>query len=492
MTAHEVQAVDLFCGAGGTSSGLAVACRALGVSVRLVAINHWDVAIASHRANHPWAEHLCAKIESVDPTEVVPDGRLDLLVASPECTHFSTARGGMPKLDQKRASPWYILPWLSRLYVRAVLIENVPEFRTWGPLGADGQPLKSRKGETFKSFVHAIQSHGYIVSYRVLNAADYGDATSRRRLFILARRGNRLIGWPRQTHSKDGKVPGTRAWRAAREIIDWTIEGRSIFTRRRPLAAATMRRILAGLDRFGGEELRPFLVVLRGTEASRIEEPVPGIAANGNHMGVAELFLIQLTHGGRVMSVDDPLPTITTAHRGETGLVQPFILPPAGFHQEGGNHNPPRSVEDPLQTVTQRGGGHLVEPFLVPNFGERMGQEPRVHSVDEPLPAVTSHGAGGLVQGILVQYNGQSGAHSVEEPVPALTTRDRLALVQPVLNGYTLDIRFRMLQPRELAGAMGFGPGYAFTGTREDVVRQIGNAVAVNVAAALCRSLLGG
>lgn len=572
----DVEAVDLFCGAGGTSSGLAEACLDLNVNVHLTAINHWEIAVASHRANHPWATHLCQRVESTDPTEVVPSGRLDLVVASPECTHFSTARGGKPIQDQKRASPWYVLPWLSRLYVKAALIENVPEFQTWGPLGADGRPMKSRKRETFKAFIHAIEAHGYTVSYRVLNAADYGDATSRKRLFILARRGNHLIQWPQQTHSKGGKVKGTKPWRAAREIIDWSIEGKSIFERERPLAPATMRRILAGLERFGGPDLQPFLVIMRGTEARQIDasaksidDPVPGISANGNHVGFAEPFVLGQQSGSAPRSVADPLPTIATGgaiskvdafllttdrigtdktpgtnrslprsvedpvptitgrprvglvepfmvrtgytggksgrparglhgvdepmptqtSRDETALVQPFILPPLGYHHRDGKANKPRSVDEPLQTITRRGGGHLVSAHIQSHFGEREGQEPRVHSVNQPLPTVTSREPA-LVEGVLVQYNGQSTASSIEDPVPTLTTKDRLALVQPVLNGWKLDIRFRMLQPHELAGAMGFKPDYQFTGNRQEVVRQIGNAVAVNMAKALCLSLL--
>jgi DNA (cytosine-5)-methyltransferase 1 len=177
---------------------------------------------------------------------------------------------------------------------------------------------------------------------------------------------------------------------------------------------------------------------------------------------------------------------------GAVGFVEAgFILPPEGVHRG----NLPRSLEDPLQTITQRGGGHLVQ-FLIPHFGEREGQAPRTHDLAEPLPAVTGHGAGALVEAepFLVRYHGNGGAHSVEDPMPALTTRDRVGLVQPVrmlvVNGMALDLRFRMLQPHELAGAMGFPAGYKFQGTRRDVVRQIGNAVEVNMARALCTSLL--
>lgn len=557
---RRVVAVDLFCGAGGTSKGLARACERLRAKVDLVAINHWPRAIATHTKNHPWARHVCASAETLDPREVVPRGKLDILVASPECVHFSTARGGRPVEDQKRASAWQLLRWLELLQVESLLVENVPEFKTWGPVGRRGRPLKKMKGKTYQAWLAAIQSLGYNVEARVLNAADHGDATSRRRLFVLARRGRRQVTWPQPTHSKDGGN-GTEKWRAAREIIDWSLVGKSIFKRKRPLAAATMRRIIAGLEKFGGPELKPFLVILRGTGTVRsVEDPAPSVTAGGNHLGLAEPFILSQASGGAPRPVSEPVPTICAG--GAHALVQPFILPPEGIHRG----NRPRSPDEPLQTITRRGGGHLVEAevadafvmatggptgqmqprgvgeplrtiipnnrlnvfraFIVPQYGEREGQKPRTHSVDAPLPAPTSHGAGALVEPFiigaggparqgdiprsvdgplttvlaenhkalvepyLVQYNGQSEAHSIEGPLPTITTRDRIGLVQPVVGDKMLDIRFRMLQPHELSAAMGFESDYAFTGTKQEVVRQIGNAVAVHMAEALCTSLL--
>ena len=273
----------------------------------------------------------------------------------------------------------------------------------------------------------------------------------------MARRGNRPIVWPRPLYSRGGKASGTRPWRAARDIIDWSLKGRSIFDRERPLAPRTLARILEGLRRFGGEELRPFLVLME--------------------------------RGGGTRGVDEPIPTITTARGCSMGVAEPFILAPDGVF--GGNA--PHAVDDPLPTITAgRGGGHLIEPFLVPNFGERDGQTPRCHSVGNPLPSVTSHGAGAVVEPFLTSYYGTSTVSSVDVPVPTVTTRDRFALVQPVINGRALDIRFRMLEPKELAAAMGFPADYTFSGNRTDVVRQIGNAVAVQTARWLCLSVLGG
>ncbi len=199
-----LRAADLFSGAGGTSSGLSAACQSLGLKLDLLAVNHWPIAISSHSKNHELARHLCASLDSVDPRQVVPGGRLDLLIAAPECIFHSRARGGKPINDQLRASPWLILRWLEAIHVEAFLIENVPDFRRWGPLGANGKPLKRRKGETYRAFLTALRALNYTVEDRVLRACDYGDPTIRERLFIIGRRGQKPIRWPEPTHSPDG------------------------------------------------------------------------------------------------------------------------------------------------------------------------------------------------------------------------------------------------------------------------------------------------
>ena len=449
-----VHAADLFCGAGGTSTGLARACRSLGLELDLLGVNHWKVAIETHTRNHPWARHICQRVEALSPREAVPGGRLDLLVASPECTFHSVARGGRPINDQLRASPWHLLPWLQELVVDSVLIENVPEFQNWGPLTVKGTPMKQQTGETFKAWVGAIRSLGYNVDWKVLNAADYGDATSRRRFFLQARRGRTPVVWPVPSHSRGGRMPGTKRWRAAREVIDWSLKGESIFGRKRPLAPKTIERILEGLRRFGGPQLQPFLVGAGGPSGA-----------------------------GSTRSLDEPMPTVLKENH--HALVEPFIVP--NFGERPGQAPRTHSVDEPLPAPTSHGAGALVEPFLLPLEGVYGGNAPR--GLGDPLPTITQRGGGSLVEPYLVQYNGMSGAHPVSQPVPALTTHDRLGLVMPVVDGYTLDIRFRMLQPHELARAMGFD-GYEFTGSRTEVVKQIGNAVATHIAEALCRSLL--
>lgn len=448
-------AADLFCGAGGTSTGLARAAGSLGRRLRLTAVNHWERAVETHAANHPAAAHHCEDLTTLDPRKAVPGGRLDILVASPECTHHSVARGGMPVNDQNRASAWCVLRWATALRIDRILIENVPEFVTWGPIGTNGRPLRSKRGETFGAFVKGLESLGYRVEWRVLNAADFGGATTRKRLFVQAVLGRRSIRWPNRTHEPnpaDGLFGVLPKWRAAREVIDWRLAGGSIFDRKRPLSANTLKRIEAGLRKFGGSAAEPFIVMLNG----------------GGRLGE-----------GGVKSVDDPMPTVLTRDR--LAVIEPFILPPEGIHRG----NAPRSVETPMQTVTAgRGGGCVVQPFIVPQFS---GNGPR--SVDQPAPTLTTTSRGvGLCEPFMVPYYGTGEADGVNDPMRTITTRDRLGLVCP--DGFRRDILFRMLQPHELAAAMGFPTGYRITGNRAEQVRQIGNAVEVNTAAALAAAML--
>jgi DNA (cytosine-5)-methyltransferase 1 len=443
-----IQIADLFCGAGGESTGIVDACQAAGRPVELLAVNHWDIAIETHSRNHPDAHHLCETLQAVDPLRAVPGRRLNLLWASPECTHHSNARGGRPCSDQSRASAWLLLKWLQELYVEHVIIENVPEWLNWGPLDARGNPLASGRGKTFQAFVQAMRSLGYRVDWRILNAADYGAPTTRRRLFVQARRIAGAIRWPEPSHAEhslsDALIPDSRRpWVPAREIIDWSVIGQSIRERSRPLAPATLRRIETGIRRYWGEWAEPFLVILRGTSNTRaVNQPLPTITAGGGHIGLVTPFVTQSEHGNRVHDIAQPMPTITCSSRG-FGLVEPLIL-------------------------------HQMTPG-------------RTRTVAEPLPTITTRSAHGLVEPFIVQYYGQGDARSVRAPLDTVTCTDRFGLVE---GDAQLDIRFRMLQPHELAAAQGFPSGYWFAGNRSDQVRQIGNAVPCPVAAALCREVV--
>jgi len=215
--------------------------------------------------------------------------------------------------DQSRATAWAILRWAEALYIDNIIIENVREFKTWGPLGADGRPLKSKRGHTYNAFLDALRALGYTVEDRILNAANYGDPTTRERLFIMARRGGRKIVWPVQTHGSDPLFKKLKPWNAARGIIDWSIPGASIFSRKRPLAPATLARIEAGLKKFGGKNAEPFLVILRNHCSSRsLNEPLPTLAARGQHFALCEPFVLGQQSGATARSVENPLPTIAT------------------------------------------------------------------------------------------------------------------------------------------------------------------------------------
>lgn len=594
-----IKAADLFCGAGGASTGLVRAAQACGFNVDLLAVNHWPTAVETHSLNHPGVRHLCEAVDKINPREAVPGGRLHLLLAGPECTHHSTARGGRPINDQSRTSAWHILKWAQELYIDTILIENVPEFRQWGPLGANGRPMKSKKGQTYRAFLDALRSLGYRVEDREVCCADYGDPTTRRRLFVLAQRGQKRVAFPSPSHSRTGGrtlFGKTAKWRAAREIIDWQLEGQSIFHRKKPLAPATMARIVAGLEKFGTPQLQPFIVVLRNHMAGRsVDAPLPTLSAQGQHVGlcepflvannannaphstddplgavtggnrhyVVEPFLVDAAHGNdaksgspasRTKSLDDPIGTVTGSNR--FAVVQPYVL-----GQQTGSVA--RSTEQPLPTVSTDGAIALIEPFLVPMYGERPTQEPRTHSVDEPVPTIPASGGGkfgvvepfilqtshgqrvhdienplptvttarggdfavvepyivqtaerrresvdsvddplrtvtamggrcfGLAEPFITKYNGTAKtAQSVADPLDTISTRDRFGLVQPVIDGYVLDIRFRMLQPHELAAATSFPKEYQFCGKKEDVVKQIGNAWPGETAKALCQEII--
>lgn len=518
-----IHAVDLFCGAGGTSTGLMQACQALGVKLDLFAINHWRIAVETHAQNHPSVNHMCADVDQVNPRKAAKRGGVDLLVASPECTHHSIARGGKPKNEQGRASAWSVLRWIEELQPAEVVIENVREFTWWSPLRKDGRrDGRYRRGSTYEAWLEALRSLGYQVDTQLLICADYGDPTTRLRLFIRARRGWKQPAWPAHTHAKVGN--GLPMWRTAREIIDWKHHGRSIFGRKRPLAENTLKRIEAGIRKFWGKWAEPFLVVLNGGgwqgTARSVDKPCPTVVANGNHVALVEPFLLphrtfknmnadsigkplrtvtghsagfalvepfitSVNHGKdekRNQSPDEPLPTVTGVHG--FGIVEPFITIMKG-------QSTVRSIDEPTPTVTSNPHLYVCEPFLVNYHGDHAGKDDsrrRVKPIGEPRPTVDCANRYGLCAPFLVKFYGTGGAKSVEGPLDAVTTRDRFGLVEP--GEYLLDILFRMLEPMELAKAQGFPGDYRFAGTRRDQVKQIANAVPVNTARELCREAL--
>ncbi len=499
--------VDLFCGSGGTSTALLEVARELGKSSRLYAINHWDVAIATHKANHPGVQHYNSDLQDVDPRTVVPGGWLRLLVASPECTHFSRARGGKPKSNQLRASAKYILRWMRAIDIDDVLIENVPDFLTWGPLhpctcgtgpsAADhangclfGIPDKERKGEYFHRLIRSIRKLGYTVDWRVLNAANYGDPQTRKRLFIICRK-RRPIEWPEQTHHKtSGAMFGDlKPWKTAREIIDWSNRGESIFRRKTPLRPNTMRRIMAGLYKFG---LRPFVIGHPNTthdNLQSVDSPLRTITSQSSDMALAQPFIIQMDQGGYIHDIDKPLPTITSADA--RALVEPYIVPL--------NHGPDArayDIDKPLPTITSVDAWGLIQPYMILlNGTDKRSLDNTAYSIDAPIPTVTGTLHLGIAQPYLVEYHGTGKAHSIDEPLKTLTGTDVFGIAWPLVlkhadKLYLVDIYYRMLMPRELARGQSIPDWYQFVGNREQVVKQIGNAVPRRLAKALIKKLL--
>jgi len=522
---------DLFCGAGGTSTGAIEAVEFLGKSARLTAVNHWPVAIDTHTSNHPGSRHLCTGIDSINPRELFAEDELDLLWASPECTHHSIARGGKPINDQSRATAWCVVRWAEALRPPVILIENVPEFQTWGPIGSNGRPLASKKGATFQAWLEALRSLGYKVDCRMLCAAHYGDPTTRTRLFIQAVRGRRRIVWPNPTHVRNPDLLATRRWVPASATIDWSIPSGSIFERKKPLSPKTMARIMAGLRKFGlkgfivpqfgerqGQEPRthdlgeplptvtshgagalaqPFIVAWdhqSGTGMWSADEPLSTVTTKARH-GVAEPFLVELrgTAPGQIensaKSLDEPCSAVTTsgAHH---ALIEPFLVKTANGESRAGEGSRAKSLAEPMPTICgNRGDMALIEPSLLPQQSDG-----RLRPVSEPVPTVATSGAIALIEPFLVSYYGTGGAKSLDLPMDTVTCKDRLGLVRPVIeiegNRYLLDIRFRMLQPHELAVAQGFPKGYKFSGTKTDQVKQIGNSVPRRLARAIVAAVV--
>lgn len=450
--------LDLFCGGGGTSAGAMEAAEWLGYAPRVIGVNHWDRACETWVLNHPdQPRPLCTGVDSINPRDLYQRGELDLLWASPECTNHSTARGDAEINEQSRATAWCMLRYMDALSPDVVLMENVPQFRNYGPRlrvrkrMPDGtfkrvwRPDPKRRGETFAAICTGMESLGYKVDDRDLCAENYGDPTSRTRLFIQAVRGRRKVVWPNPTHG-EGLLPCV----PAREIIDWSLDCPSIYKRSRPLSSKTMLRIWEGLQRFG---FAPFMTQLHGTTESHlrttalsIEGSVPAVTAKGNHTALAQPFLICMEHKGSVRSIERPMPVITTAKGGAIGFAQPCLLP--------------------------QGGGGVMRP------------------VSDPCPTVATDGAIALVEPFLVKYYGTGKGASIHKPLDTVTARDRFALCKPVIveigpERFMLDIGFRMLKWPELALAQGFRRDYRFAGNQTEAVEQIGNAVPRRLARAL-------
>lgn len=452
---------DLFCGAGGASLGFKKAAKKLGLEYDLKAVNHWEAAVKVHAANFPDAQHVNSSIETVDPRELFPGRRVNLLIAAPECTDHSVAKGGRPVKDQKRASAWHILRWVELLYIDDLLIENVPEFVKWGPCSARGEKIKRLAGTFFETFVNGLRAAGYKVEWRILCAADYGDATTRRRLFIIARRRKAIV-WPVPSHAEH-PTGRQKPWVPALKIIDWSKPGVSIFRRHEyglpPLKKTTIDRILEGIRRYGPREIYPFLVkYFKTNKVSSIKSPLGTVTAGGKHYALCEPMVLphrQFKHHG-VDSIHRPMRTVTANGR-DIALAQPIIVTPGGpsikartvrkplptvtcrdrmavatplivqTDHGGSNGKCVRPATEPAYTITSTGQLAVAYPWILPNLGRT--RENRPQSVKRPLPTVTaSHGAGRLVQSVIVGTGGNKGsakARTVDRPIGTITPDNR-------------------------------------------------------------------
>jgi DNA (cytosine-5)-methyltransferase 1 len=455
--------VDNFAGGGGASTGIE---EAIGRPVD-IAINHSPEAIAMHKANHPRTRHYCENIWEVDPVEACGGRAVGLAWFSPDCTHHSRAKGGKPRKKSIRALAWVVIRWAKKVRPRVIMIENVEEFASWGPLDKDGHPIKSRAGETFTKFVSRLSDLGYQVDVKSLVCADYGTPTTRKRLFLIARRDRHPVVWPEPTHG-DGRPD---EWIPASEIIDWELPCPSIFTRKKPLVEKTMRRIAAGIKRFVIDTGEPFIVPVThagGYNRGRpVQLPLPTVTgANRVEFALVSPSLIKY-HGGedskamRAAGVTTPIATIDTQPR--FGLVSAFLSRYFG-------HSVGQGLDKPAPTVTAGGGGKtalVAATMIQTGYGERPGQAPRALDIERPLGTVVAGGAKHAIVAAFLNkhYTGVVG-HGVEKTLGTVTSWDHhslthLALV--VVKGIPyqiVDIGMRMLQPHELFAAQGFPEDY--------------------------------
>lgn len=444
--ARDLFVVDLFAGGGGASEGIR---RALGRCPD-VAINHDEHSIKMHAKNHPDTRHYQEDVFAVDPVKACGGRRPDLLWMSPDCRHFSRAKGAKPVSAKIRSLAGVGIKWARRVRPRVLCLENVDEFKTWGPLHPPthpdpkkrGRPIKARAGDFFLAWVRAMEALGYVVEWRTLVCADFGAPTTRKRLFLIARLGAAPV-WPEPTHG-----PGRAPYRTAAECIDWSIPVPSIFTLAHPYADATCRRIAAGVVRYLLEDPEPYIVELPGGE--RVS-PSLIQTGYGERKGQAP----------RVLDLHQPLGTVVAGGQ-KHGLVFAWIA-----KHYGGVVGIPPTV--PLSTVTATDHHALVAGSL------------------EPAP-----GRSRQVAAFLTTYYGtRSVGQRLGEPLRTVTTRDRFGLVYVDIGGeqhLLTDIGMRMLQPRELARAHGFGEDYVLEGTKRAQVARIGNSVPVAPVEAIVRA----
>ena len=465
----------------GVSTGFEMA---LGMSPQ-IAINHNRIALGVHEANHPDTVHFVNDVFAVEPHDAVPAGkRVGVFWSSPDCRSFSKARGKAPVSEPVRDLAWVVIKWARAVRPRVICLENVPAFEKWGPVGANGVPVKTRMGETFRAWKRQLENLGYVIDHRVFVAADYGVATTRERFFLVARCDGLPIRWPQPTHAKDMTglfSSDLRPWLTGRDVLDFSLPVHSVFLTqeegkkagvKRPLVEKTMRRIARGMYEKVVETQDPYIVSYYGEkhrdEAFRgrgIDETLP-TQTTANRFGL----VVPLTHAGdnRVYGVDDTLRTITSAHRGEFGFVAP--------------------------TLIQTG------------YGEREGQLPRVPGIHKPLGTIV---ASSSKHAVVTAHLGMADAPAPvmidrsEEVARFLWEHRNFATGDVTLNGAgrvvfegremrIADIGLRMITPREMANSHGFPGTYNIDRTAQGhdltITQQtslMGNSVPPPMAAAI-------
>ncbi len=540
---HGELVIDNFAGGGGASTGIELAT---GYSVD-IAINHDPEAIRMHKANHPNTKHYCENVWAVDPVKVCKGHPVGLAWFSPDCKHFSKAKGGKPKDKNIRGLAWVACRWAGLVRPRVIMLENVEEFKTWGPLNRGHHPIKSKQGKTFEKFVQQLNDLGYEVEFKELIAADYGAPTMRKRFFIIARCDGKPIVWAKPTHapadSAEVKAGLLKPYVGAYTQIDFSRPCPSIFDTSeeikekygiravRPLAEKTMDRIARGLKKFVLDNPEPFIIQCNHGGERRpndIREPMPTITGKHGY-GIVEPYMVQIGQTGfskdRSKDVREPLTTIVSKNehclvsptliqyhsetaqgevRGQTikdpimtvdgsnryGLVTSFLHK----YYDGGYKGAGENIKNPLPTVTAWDHNSVVTANLIQMNNHCDGRDMR-----DPIPTITAgDGHFGEVRAFLIKYYGQGTGQDINEPLDTVTSRDRFGLVTIDGTDYQIvDIGLRMLEPRELYGCQGFPADYIidhdYTGKtypRSEQVRRCGNAVCPPIPAALVRANL--
>lgn len=477
--------VDNFAGGGGASTGIELAT---GHSVD-IAINHDPEAIRMHRANHPSTKHYCESVWDIDPIKVCNEYPVALAWFSPDCKHFSKAKGGKPKDKKIRGLAWVALRWAAKVRPRVIMLENVEEFKTWGPLNRRHHPIKAKMGQTFQRFVRQLTDLGYDVQFKELIAADYGAPTMRKRFFMVARCDGRPIAWPAPTHgpmdSEAVKAGLLKPYVGAYTQIDFSLPCPSIFNTAeeikekygiravRPLAPKTLERIARGLKKFV------------------LDNPEPFIIQCNQHMPMSPT-LIQYhsaTSGNvRGQEVKSPLMTVDSSNR--YGLVTAFLSKYFnGFYKGAGD-----KLDKTLPTITAHDHNSIVTANLIQMNNHCDGRD-----ITQPIPTITAgDGHFAEVRAFLIKYYGQGTGQNIKNPLDTVTAQDRFGLVTIAGVDYQIvDIGLRMLEPKELYGCQGFPADYIIDHDcdgkaypRSEQVRRCGNAVCPPIPAALVRANL--